>query len=115
MGRRPIGKPPGVLLLHGHGSTWQGVTEPFGAGMLNGIVADARGRPGRIAGWDFWDQPRAHHLRWDGTAWVSERGPVATTPVVMNALAKVPGSDGYRAAGTTPASASSTALPHIER
>lgn len=111
----PIGKPPGVLLLHGDGSTWQGVSGPFGVGMLNGIVADARGRPDRIAGWDFWDQTRAHYLRWDGAAWVSERGPVATTPVVMNALAKVPGSDGYWAVGTTSTSASSTALPRIER
>lgn len=111
----PVGKPPGVLLLHGDGSTWQGVTEPFGVGMLNGIVADAQGRPDRIAGWDFWDQTRAHYLRWDGAAWVSERGPAATTPVVMNALAKVPGSDGYWAVGTTSTSASSTARLHIER
>ncbi|WP_435280441.1 hypothetical protein [Streptomyces koelreuteriae] len=112
----PIGKPPGVLLLHGDGSTWQGVTGPFGVGMLNGIVADAQGRPDRIAGWDFWDQTRAHYLRWDGAAWVSERGPVATTPVVMNALASVPGSaGGYWAVGTTSTSASSAALLRVER
>ncbi|WP_260461419.1 hypothetical protein [Streptomyces sp. WAC04114] len=70
----PIGKPPGVLLLHGDGSTWRGVTQPFGVGMLNGIVADAQGRPDRIAGWDFWDQTRAHYLRWDGwPGWASGR------------------------------------------
>ncbi|MFB6845221.1 hypothetical protein ACFCXS_10220 [Streptomyces sp. NPDC056373] len=111
----PVGKPPGVLLLHGDGSTWQGVTEPFRVGMLSGIVADAQGRPDRIAGWDFWDQTRAHYLRWDGTAWVSERGPVASAPVVMNALAGVPGSGGYWAVGTTSTSASSAALLRIER
>lgn len=111
----PPGKPPGVLLLRGDGGAWEPVKAPFGVGMLSGIVGDAQGRPDRIAGWDFWDQTRAHYLRWDGTTWVSERGPVATTPVVTNALAKVPGSDGYWAVGTTSASASSTALPHIER
>ncbi|MEU6687402.1 hypothetical protein [Streptomyces sp. NPDC046832] len=62
-----------------------------------------------------WFTTRAHYLRWDGAARVSERGPVAATPVVMNALAKVPGPDGYWAVGTTSTSASSTALPRIER
>ncbi|MFB9540748.1 MULTISPECIES: hypothetical protein [Streptomyces] len=114
----PPGKPPGVRLLHGDGNGWESVTAPFGVGMLTGIVGDARGRPDRIAGWDFWDQTRAHYLRWDGTAWVSERGPVATTPVVMNAIASVPGSGGsggYWAVGTTSTSPSSSALPRIER
>ncbi len=111
----PPGKPPGVRLLHGDGSTWESVTAPFGVGMLTGIVGDARGRPDRIAGWDFWDQTRAHYLRWDGTAWVSERGPAATTPVAMNSLTSVPGSDGYWAVGTTSTSPSSSALPRIER
>ncbi|MFI5679380.1 hypothetical protein [Streptomyces cellulosae] len=112
----PPGKPPGVLLLHGDGSTWNSATPPFTVGMLNGIVADAQGRPDRIAGWDFWDQTRAHYLRWDGTAWVSERGPVSTTPVVMNSLAAVPGSDGgYWAAGTTSSSPYPPAQVRIER
>ncbi|MFJ4562736.1 hypothetical protein ACIP4U_03285 [Streptomyces caelestis] len=111
----PPGKPPGVRLLHGDGSDWESVTAPFGVGMLSGVVGDAQGRPARIAGWDFWDQTRAHYLRWDGTAWVSERGPVATTPVVMNALATVPGSDGYWAVGTTSSSPSSSAQLRIER
>ncbi|CAL9317593.1 hypothetical protein ABZ568_39880 [Streptomyces olindensis] len=111
----PPGKPPAVRLLHGDGSSWEYVKAPFGVGMLSGIVGDAQGRPDRIAGWDFWDQTRAHYLRWDGTAWVSERGPLATTPVVMNALAKVPGSGGYWAVGTTSTSPSPTALPRIER
>ncbi|MER6710025.1 MULTISPECIES: hypothetical protein [unclassified Streptomyces] len=111
----PPGKPPGVRLLHGDGASWEHVKAPFGVGMLSGIVGDAQGRPDRIAGWDFWDQTRAHYLRWDGTAWVSERGPVATTPVIMNALAKVPGSDGYWAVGTTSSSPSETARPRIER
>ncbi|MGW6542329.1 hypothetical protein ACWGBH_05650 [Streptomyces massasporeus] len=46
---------------------------------------------------------------------MSERGPAAVAPVVVNALAKVPGSGCYRAVGATSASASSTALRHIER
>ncbi|MEU1848661.1 hypothetical protein ABZ499_05060 [Streptomyces sp. NPDC019990] len=112
----PPGKPPGVRLLHGDGTGWEHVTVPFGVGMLTGIVADAQGRPDRACGWDFWDQTRAHYLRWDGTAWVSERGPVASTPVVMNALAAVPGSGGgYWAVGTTSTSASSAAQLRIER
>jgi hypothetical protein len=111
----PPGKPPAVRLLHGDGSTWESVTAPFSVGMLTGIVGDAQGRPDRIAGWDFWDQTRAHYLRWDGTAWVSERGPVATTPVAMNSLTGVPGSGGYWAVGTTSTSPSSSALPRIER
>jgi hypothetical protein len=110
----PPGKPPGVLLLHGDGSTWRSVTAPFTVGMLNGIVADAQGRPDRIAGWDFWDQTRAHYLRWDGTAWVSERGPVAATPVVMNSLTSVPGSGGYWAVGTTSSSPYPPAQVRIE-
>ncbi|MEU6181599.1 hypothetical protein [Streptomyces coeruleorubidus] len=111
----PPGKPPGVRLLHGDGTGWEYVTAPFGVGVLTGIVGDSQGRPDRISGWDFWDQTRAHYLRWDGTAWVSERGPVATTPVVMNTLATVPGSDGYWAVGTTSPPPSSTAQPRIER
>ncbi|MET8248044.1 hypothetical protein ABZV31_28755 [Streptomyces sp. NPDC005202] len=45
--------------MHGDGSTWTSVTAPFTVGMLGGIVGDERGRPDRIAGWDFWDQTRA--------------------------------------------------------
>ncbi|MXM62640.1 hypothetical protein GR925_04070 [Streptomyces sp. HUCO-GS316] len=111
----PVGKPPGVALLHGDGSSWTYVSTPFTVGMLTGIVADARGEPDRIAGWDFWDQTRAHHLRWDDGSWVSERGAAATTPVLLNALAPVPGSGGYWAVGTTSSSPHPPAQVRIEQ
>ncbi|MFC4463317.1 hypothetical protein ACFPH6_01615 [Streptomyces xiangluensis] len=111
----PPGKPPAVTLLHGDGSTWRSIATPFTVGMLTGIVCDEQGRPDRISGWDFWDQTRAHYLRWDGGAWVSERGPSATTPVVVNALAAVPGSGGYWSAGTTSSSPYPPAQVRIER
>lgn len=114
----PPGKPPGVTLLHGDGTTWQSVTAPFTVGMLTGIVADERGRPDRISGWDFWDQNRAHHLRWDcdAAAWVSERGAASDTPVVISSLVSVPGSAGsYWAVGTTSTSPYPPAQVRIER
>ncbi|WP_406445758.1 hypothetical protein OHB14_42245 [Streptomyces sp. NBC_01613] len=110
----PPGKPPGVTLKHWDGSSWTSVSAPFTAGMLTGID-DGQGGPDRIAGWDFWDQTRAHHLRWDGEAWVSERGPTATTPVLPLALASVPGAGGYWAVGTTSSSPYPPATVHIER
>lgn len=112
----PPGKPPGVTLLHGDGTTWTDVAKPFGVGMLTGIVADEQGRPDRISGWDFWDQTRAHYLRWDGAAWVSERGPTAGTPVLISSLVSVPGSGGgYWAVGTTSSSPYPPAQIRIER
>ncbi|MBG0855515.1 hypothetical protein I2W78_27645 [Streptomyces spinoverrucosus] len=112
----PPGKPPGTVLLHGDGTTWDTVTKPFTAGMLTGIVADEHGRPDRISGWDFWDQNRAHHLRWDGAAWVSERGAASSTPVVISSLVRVPDSaDGYWAVGTTSTSPYPPAQVRIEQ
>ncbi|MBC9724151.1 hypothetical protein H8R17_03820 [Streptomyces sp. TRM68367] len=113
----PPGKPPGVLLLHGDGSTWESApTRPFGVGMLTGIVGDAQGQPDRISGWDFWDQNRAHYLRWENGTWVSERGPAAETPVLIHSLAGVPGSPGaYWAAGMTTSSPYPPAQVRIER
>ncbi|MDH6215459.1 hypothetical protein [Streptomyces pseudovenezuelae] len=110
----PPGKPPSVALLHGDGSTWTYVTAPFTVGMLTGIVDDGQGGPDRIAGWDFWDQTRAHHLRWDSGSWVSERGPTATTPVLPLALTTVPGAGGYWAVGTTSSYPYPPAQVHIE-
>ncbi|MGW6294789.1 hypothetical protein [Streptomyces sp. NPDC055058] len=110
----PPGKPPGVTLLHGDGGAWRSVTAPFSVGMLGGIVGDAEGRPDRIAGWDFWDQTRAHYLRWADGAWVSERGPAADTPVLPLALTAVPGG-GYWSVGTTSASPFPPAGVRIER
>ncbi|MFD4525446.1 hypothetical protein ACFWP7_16280 [Streptomyces sp. NPDC058470] len=112
----PPGKPPGATLLHGDGTSWQSVTPPFTVGMLTGITADDLGGPDRIAGWDFWDQTRAHYLRWDGTAWVSERGPVSSSPVVMNSLVRVPGTaTDYWAVGTTSSYPYPPAQIRIER
>jgi len=111
----PPGKPPGVTLKHWDGSAWSGVTAPFTAGLLSAIVDDGQGGPDRIAGWDFWDQTRAHYLRWDGAAWVSERGPTATTPVLPLALASVPGAGGYWSVGTTSSSPYPPAQVHIEQ
>ncbi|WP_409472332.1 hypothetical protein [Streptomyces sp. HC307] len=111
----PPGKPPGVTLLHGDGSTWRSVTAPFTVGMLTGIVGDERGLPDRVSGWDFWDQNRAHHLRWDGAAWVSERGAASSAPVVINSLVSVPGAGGYWGVGTTSSSPYPPAQVRIER
>ncbi|WP_432054369.1 hypothetical protein [Streptomyces sp. bgisy022] len=113
----PPGKPPSATLMYGDGTAWRSVPAPFSVGMLTGIVGDAEGRPDRIAGWDFWDQTRAHYLRWSDGAWVSERGPVATTPVVPLALAAVPGSGGhgYWSVGTTSGSPHPSAGVRIER
>ncbi|MFJ4687974.1 hypothetical protein [Streptomyces sp. NPDC088789] len=112
----PPGKPPGVTLLHGDGASWQYVAAPFTVGMLTAITDDGQGGPDRIAGWDFWDQTRAHHLRWSGTGWVSERGPVASTPVLMNSLVTVPGTaSDYWAVGTTSMYPSPPAQLRIER
>ncbi|MEU3334717.1 hypothetical protein [Streptomyces sp. NPDC006668] len=111
----PPGKPPGVTLKHWDGTAWTAVTAPFTVGMLTGIVDDGQGGPDRIAGWDFWDQTRAHYLRWDGGSWVSERGPTATTPVLTEALASVPGTGGYWSVGTTSSSPYPPAQAHIER
>ncbi|UFQ14180.1 MULTISPECIES: hypothetical protein [Streptomyces] len=90
----PADKPPSVRLEHWDGTKWNGVKGPFGVGMLTSIVGDAHGRPDRISGWDFWDQKRAHYLRWDGTGWVSERGPETPSVALPVALARIPGTDG---------------------
>ncbi|MFJ5259556.1 hypothetical protein ACIQAC_03615 [Streptomyces sp. NPDC088387] len=112
----PPGKPPGVTLMHGDGTSWQYVTAPFSPGMLTAITADDQGGPDRIAGWDFWDQTRAHYLRRDGTAWVSERGPLSSTPVLTSSLVRVPGTaDGYWAVGTTSSYPYPPAQIRIER
>jgi hypothetical protein len=111
----PPGKPPSVTLRHWDGSAWSYATTPFTVGMLTAIVADGQGGPDRIAGWDFWDQTRAHHLRWSDGSWVSERGPVSTTPVLISALAAVPGAGGYWAVGTDSSSPYPPAQVRIER
>ncbi|MGA4844024.1 hypothetical protein [Streptomyces sp. G45] len=98
----PPGKPPSVKLEHWDGTRWSGVKAPFGVGLLSGIVGDADGRPDRITGWDFWDQKRAHYLRWDGAAWVSERGPETPRTYLPTALTPIPGAPGeYWSVGTT--------------
>ncbi|MET7472885.1 hypothetical protein ABZT17_00785 [Streptomyces sp. NPDC005648] len=111
----PPGKPPSVLLKHWDGGAWNTVTAPFTAGLLSAIVDDGQGGPDRIAGWDFWDQTRAHYLRWDNGSWVSERGPLSSTPVVPQALATVPGTGGYWSVGTTSSSPYPPATVRIER
>ncbi|MFF4252129.1 hypothetical protein ACFY1L_13055 [Streptomyces sp. NPDC001663] len=111
----PPGKPPGVTLKHWDGSAWTSVAAPFTAGMLSGIVDDGQGGPDRIAGWDFWDQTRAHYLRWENGSWVSERGPTSTTPVLPIGLASVPGAGGYWSVGTTSSSPYPPAQVHIEQ
>ncbi|MFE9766086.1 hypothetical protein ACFYPC_16430 [Streptomyces sp. NPDC005808] len=68
------------------------------------------------AGWEFWDRTQAHYLRWDGTAWVSERGLVSSTPVLINSFARVPGTaNGYWAVGTTSSYPCPPAQIRIER
>ncbi|MDN3020439.1 hypothetical protein [Streptomyces sp. S.PB5] len=111
----PPGKPPSVTLRHWDGDAWTYVTAPFTVGMLTAITDDGQGGPDRIAGWDFWDQTRAHHLRWEGKAWVSERGPLSPTPVLLNGLAAVPGAGGYWAVGTDSSSPYPPAQVRIER
>lgn len=111
----PPGKPPSVTLRHWDGSAWSHATTPFTVGMLTAIVADGQGGPDRIAGWDFWDQTRAHYLRWDDGAWVSERGPLTSTPVLPIGLASVPGAGGYWSVGTDSSSPYPPAQVHIER
>ncbi|MDT7844580.1 hypothetical protein [Streptomyces justiciae] len=111
----PPGKPPGVMLKHWDGTSWAAVTAPFTVGMLSAIVDDGLGGPDRIAGWDFWDQTRSHHLRWEGGSWVSERGPTSSSAVLVNALAAVPGAGGYWAVGMTPSSPYPPAQVYIEQ
>jgi len=111
----PPGKPPGITLKHWDGTAWSSVAAPFTAGLLSGIVDDGQGAPDRIAGWDFWDQTRAHYLRWNGIGWISERGPVSSTPVVPLGLASVPGAGGYWSVGTTSSSPYPPATVHIEQ
>lgn len=111
----PPGKPPSVTLRHWDGSAWSYATTPFTVGMLTAIVDDGQGGPDRIAGWDFWDQTRAHYLRWSDGSWVSERGPVSPTPVLISALASVPGAaGGYWAVGTDSSSPYPPAQVRIE-
>ncbi|MHA4813800.1 hypothetical protein ACXZ65_05520 [Streptomyces aculeolatus] len=113
----PPGKPPGVVLRHYDGTAWSDVAAPFTVGSLGAIAPDAAGRPALIAGWDFWDGASAHYLRWDGTAWTSERGPAAAQGVtpVMSALAPIPGTGGFWSAGTTAQSPFPPAQARIER
>jgi hypothetical protein len=111
----PPGKPPSVTLRHWDGSAWTHVTAPFTVGMLTAIVDDGQGGPDRIAGWDFWDQTRAHYLRWEGKAWVSERGPLSSMPVLPSGLTSVPGAGGYWSVGTDSSSPYPPAQVYIER
>ncbi|MGW6057280.1 hypothetical protein [Streptomyces sp. NPDC055189] len=112
----PPGKPPGVTLQHWNGTEWTDAQSPFTVGSLTGITADAAGRPDRIAGWDFWDQKRAHYLRWNGTAWVSERGPETPSTYLPEAIAPIPGTDGgHWSVGTTSFSPYPPAQLRVER
>ncbi|CAM5604419.1 putative protein OS=Streptomyces alboniger OX=132473 GN=CP975_03675 PE=4 SV=1 [Streptomyces alboniger] len=112
----PPGKPPSIVLQHYDGSEWAYVTAPFGVGLLSGITADAAGRPDRISGWDFWDQKRAHYLRWDGAGWVGERGPASPTAYLPEAIAAIPGTDGgHWSVGTTSSSPYPPAQLRVER
>ncbi|MGW2229705.1 hypothetical protein [Streptomyces formicae] len=112
----PPGKPPGVMLQRYDGTQWNYVAAPFSVGMLTDIVGDSAGRPDLICGWDFWDDKRAHYLRWNGTTWVSERGPVTASTVLPEAITAVPGqAGGYWSVGTTSSSPLPPAQLHIER
>lgn len=95
------GRPPGAQLRHYDGATWRYVGTPFVAGELTGIVGDERDRPDRIAGWEYPNWNQAHYLRWEGGSWVSERGPASASPVLMNGIARVPGTRQYWAVGST--------------
>ncbi|WP_055700926.1 MULTISPECIES: hypothetical protein [Streptomyces] len=110
----PPGKPPGIRLEHWNGTEWTSPGAPFGVGLLGGIAGDAQGRPDRICGWDFWDQKRAHYLRWDGTTWVSERGP-ETSAYLPEAIARIPGTTGFWSVGTTSFSPYPPAQLRVER
>ncbi|MFE6163940.1 hypothetical protein ACFQ7F_34070 [Streptomyces sp. NPDC056486] len=112
----PPGKPPGIVLQRWDGTQWNWVQAPFSVGLLSGITGDATGRPDRISGWDFWDQKRAHYLRWDGTAWISERGPETPSTYLPQAIATIPGTDGgYWSVGTTSFSPYPPAQLRVER
>ncbi|MGV9880236.1 hypothetical protein [Streptomyces sp. NPDC003006] len=112
----PPGKPPGVTLEHWDGTRWNDVGAPFGVGLLSAVVGDADGRPDLISGWDFWDQKRAHYLRWDGTAWIGERGPETPAAYLPEALAPIPGTDGgLWSVGTTSFSPYPPAQIRVER
>lgn len=95
------GRPPGARLRHYDGTAWHHVELPFVAGELVGIVGDGRDRPDRIAGWEYPNWNQAHYLRWENGGWVSERGPESTSPVLMNGIARVPGTRAYWAVGST--------------
>lgn len=112
----PPGKPPGVTLQHWDGAQWSDVQAPFTVGLLSGIAGDAAGRPDRISGWDFWDQKRAHYLRWSGTAWLSERGPETPSTYLPQAIAPIPGTEGgLWSVGTTSFSPFPPAQLRVER
>lgn len=112
----PPGKPPGVTLEHWDGNQWTSVKAPFTVGLLSGIAGDAAGRPDRICGWDFWDQKRAHYLRWDGAAWISERGPETPATYMPQGIAPIPGTDGgYWSVGTTSSAPFPPAQLRVER
>ncbi len=113
----PPGKPPAVVLRHYDGTAWSDVAAPFTVGSLGAIAPDAAGQPAVIAGWDYRDPGSAHYLRWNGTAWTSERGPAGTDGVtpLMSALARIPGTAGFWSAGTTAQSPYPPAQARIER
>ncbi|MEV7194367.1 hypothetical protein AB0N81_21545 [Streptomyces sp. NPDC093510] len=112
----PAGKPPGIRLQHWDGTEWTNPGAPFGVGLLSGISGDDRGRPDLISGWDFWDQKRAHYLRWNGTTWVSERGPETPDTYMTEALTRIPGTDGHHwSVGTTSFSPYPPAQLRVER
>ncbi|MFE0105324.1 hypothetical protein [Streptomyces sp. NPDC059009] len=90
----PAGKPPAATLEHWDGTQWSSVQKPFNVGILSSVMGDEQGRPDLISGWDFWDEKRAHYLRWNGTAWISERGPESPRAAFPLALARIPGTDG---------------------
>ncbi|MEU7581148.1 hypothetical protein AB0B50_26500 [Streptomyces sp. NPDC041068] len=111
----PPGKPPGIRLEHWDGARWISPGAPFGVGLLSGIVGDDRGRPDVISGWDFWDQKRAHYLRWNGTTWISERGPETPDAYMPEAITRIPGTNGCWSVGTTSFSPYPPAHLRVER
>ncbi|MGA4837417.1 hypothetical protein [Streptomyces sp. G45] len=98
----PGGRPPTAQLRHYDGTAWRYAERlPITVGQLTGIVGDARDRPDRIAGWSYPDWNQSHYLRWDGAAWVSERGPASGSPTLMYGITRVPRRREYWAVGST--------------
>ncbi|MDG4857841.1 hypothetical protein P8605_06670 [Streptomyces sp. T-3] len=96
-----LSRPPAAQLRHYDGTTWQYVEAPFIGGELTGMTGDKRDRPDRIVGWEYPNWNQAHYLKWEGGTWVSERGPLSQTPVLMQSLTRIPGTRDYWAVGGT--------------